>query len=345
MSTTQISLDDVAAGEALDRARERIDPALRAAVRTLPENMRHIAGYHFGWTDEHGQPVDAGRGKALRPALVLLSARAVAGTATAAVPAAVAVELVHNFSLIHDDVMDQDSTRRHRPTAWNVFGVNAAILAGDALVSLASEILAGSDHPAAARGVQCLNAAVQDLIDGQIMDLAFEQRDDVTVAECQRMANAKTAALLGTSCELGALFADATTEQAAHLRDFGEQLGLAFQHTDDLLGIWGDPATTGKPVFSDLRNRKKTLPVVAALTSDTAAGRTFAARYRGQPPVTETELEEAAQLVDAAGGRSWSSEQADALLDSALDHIEAVAGDGRTSTLKRLARLATHRDQ
>ena len=345
MRTRQTSPDDIAADEALDWARQRIEPALRAAVQTLPENMRHIAGYHFGWTDEHGQLVEAARGKALRPALVLLSARAVSSTATAAVPAAVAVELVHNFSLVHDDVMDQDLTRRHRPTAWNVFGMNAAILAGDALVSLASEVLAGSEHPAAASGIRRLNAAVQDLIHGQIMDLAFEQRDDVTLAECQRMANAKTAALLGTACELGATFAGATSEQAVHLRDFGERLGLAFQHADDLLGIWGDPETTGKPVFSDLRSRKKTLPIVAALTSDTAAGRALAQRYHRQTPLKEAELDEAAQLIEAAGGKSWSSTQADVLLESALNHLDAAVTDTSTDTLKELASLATHRDQ
>src|SRR4051812_3690428 len=119
------------ATEVLRWSRDLVDPALRAAVDTLPSSTRRVGAYHLGWQDEHGAPVTTPGGKAIRPALVLLSAEAVGGTASSAVPAAAAVELVHNFSLLHDDVMDHDRTRRHRSTAWTVFGVGEAILAGD----------------------------------------------------------------------------------------------------------------------------------------------------------------------------------------------------------------------
>ncbi len=221
---------------------------------------------------------------------MLLAAAAAGGSPREAVPAAVAVELVHNFSLLHDDVMDGDATRRHRPTAWRLFGIGAAILAGDALLTLALDVLAASGHPASGQAMRMLSAAVQDLVEGQSSDVAFERRDEVGLAECERMAASKTAALIGCACALGALFGGGDPERVQRLRVFGEHVGLAYQHVDDLLGIWGDPAATGKPVYSDLRSRKKSLPVVFALTSDTAGGRELAALYRGRGPLPDEDL-------------------------------------------------------
>ncbi|TDD10177.1 polyprenyl synthetase family protein [Saccharopolyspora terrae] len=332
------------AHEVLDWGRQLVTPALRTAVDTLPEDMRHIAGYHFGWWDEHGRSTQASGGKALRATLVFLTAEAVGGSAPSALPAAAAVELVHNFSLLHDDVIDHDATRRHRPTAWSVFGTSAAILAGDALVSLASDVLAESTHPAGLRGIRMLNSAIQVLIEGQITDIAFEQRTDVDLHECQRMAQAKTGTLLGAACELGVLFGGGTSGQAQHLRTYGENLGLAFQHVDDLLGIWGDPEVTGKPAYSDLHGRKKTLPIVAALKSRTPAGNELAARYQRDEPLAQAELIEVAELVDTAGGRVWSQGQADQLLAEAQRHLHAARLVARTTELEALAHLVTRRD-
>jgi geranylgeranyl diphosphate synthase type I len=330
------------AAEVLRWSRDLVTPALRAAVTSLPTSMRRITGYHFGWWDADGQAAVGDGGKALRPALVLLAATAVGGTPETAVPAAVAVELVHNFSLLHDDVMDNDATRRHRPTAWRVFGVPAAILAGDALLTLAFDVLASSGHPAAQEAMRALSAAVQDLVDGQSADTTFERRADVSLAECVRMAEHKTGALIGRSCELGAIFGGGTSEQVTGLRSFGDQLGLAFQLVDDLLGIWGDPAVTGKPVYSDLRNRKKSLPVVAALNSNTPAGAALAVLYQQESPLSDEELAHAADLIDQAGGRTWTQSQTDSLFSEALQHL--ASAPGATEELTGLARLATCRD-
>ncbi|MET8157532.1 family 2 encapsulin nanocompartment cargo protein polyprenyl transferase [Sphaerisporangium sp. NPDC005289] len=272
--------------EVLAWSRELTGPPLRSAVESLPPSMRRIAAYHFGWLDEQGRPASGNAGKAVRPALVLLAAEAAGGSAASAVPAAVAVELVHNFSLLHDDVMDGDATRRHRPTAWSVFGVSGAILAGDALLTLAFEVLQAGGGPVADEATRILGAAVLDLVEGQSADTSFETRDEVTLAECVSMAEGKTAALLAASCALGALSGDGGREVIEALRAFGSRLGLAFQMVDDLLGIWGDPSVTGKPVFSDLRNRKKSLPVVAALTSATPPAAELAAFYRRPQPPT-----------------------------------------------------------
>jgi len=365
----------------LESCRRRTEPALRAAIDSLPAPIRHIAGYHRGWWDEHGTPTPGGGGKAIRPALALLAASAVGSRHPGgadpggadpggadpggagrvdhdrggagrvdhdraerdrAVPAAVAVELVHDFSLLHDDVMDGDLTRRHRPTAWAVYGVGEAILAGDSLLTLAMDMLARTGRPVAGRGVRMLGEVVQELLDGQVADLAFERRTDVGLAECLRMAESKTGALLGGACALGALFAEAPTAEVAGMRRFGRELGLAFQLVDDLLGIWGDPETTGKPVRGDLRCRKKSLPVVAALTSGTPAGAQLAALYRRDGELSEAELARAAELVELAGARDWCRDRADMLADSALRRLPADAP--ATAELGVLTRLVLDRD-
>ncbi len=333
------------ARETLAWSRVLVDPALRAAVDVLPASMRRIAGYHLGWWDEQGRTSPASPGKAVRPALTLLAAAAGGGSPREAVPAAVAVELAHNFSLLHDDVMDRDATRRHRPAAWRVFGIGGAILAGDALLTRALDVLAASGHPAAGQGMRMLSAAVQDLVDGQSLDMAFERRDVVTLTECERMAANKTAALIGCACALGALFGGADAGRVRRLRAFGERLGLAYQHVDDLLGIWGDPSVTGKPVYSDLRNRKKSLPVVFALASDTAAGNELAGLYRGTEPPADADLPRAAALVEAAGGRAWSHAEAGELLRLALDELDEAGPAPAAAELIALARLMTRRDR
>lgn len=333
------------AREVLAWSRGLVDPAMRKAVDTIPGPLRQIAGYHLGWWDEDGNPADASGGKAIRPAFTLLAGRAVGGDPESALPAAVAVELVHNFSLLHDDVMDGDRTRRHRRTAWTVFGRRNAILAGDALLALAFEVLAGCDHPSVQTGHRTLATTVLQLLYGQYEDIAFERRDDVDLAECQHMASAKTSALFSCACSLGALFGGGSGEQVDQLRVFGTRLGLAYQHYDDLLGIWGDPAATGKSVHSDLDSRKKSLPVVAALVSDSPAGRELAELYSRPTPLSTGELAHAAELVDQAGGRAWSQAQTNQLLTQALNHLRSAAPtQPAAAELHSLARLVTQRD-
>jgi geranylgeranyl diphosphate synthase, type I len=322
-----------------------LDPALCAAVDRLPPATRQTAGYHFGWREVDGQPRERAAGKALRPTLCLLTAAATGTHPAAALPAAVAVELVHNFSLLHDDIMDGDVRRRHRPTAWTVFGLGPAILAGDALLTAAFETLTASGHDRAESSVRVLSTAVLALVDGQSLDLEFEGRVEVDMAECRRMTEAKTAALLGCACALGALFADAQPAQVDQVRAFGERLGMAFQIIDHMLGIWGDPEVTGKPVYSDLSNRKKSLPVVAALRSDTAAGTELARLYRRSEPLSQRELAHAASLIERSGARRWSEAQADEQLARGLEHLHrAHLGGSAVDELTALAQLVTTRD-
>ncbi len=301
----------------VETARDLVGPAIAAAVRRLSPDVREVAEYHLGLAG--GSP---GAGKALRPALTLLSARAAGAQPERAVPAAVAVELVHNFSPLHDDIMDGDTERRHRPTAWTVFGVGPAILAGDALLALAQDLLLEGPAAQGPWAARCLLAAVQRLIAGQGADLAFERRDDVTVTECLDMAGDKTAALMACACSIGAIYVGAPASIAMALADFGAHVGLAFQLTDDLLGIWGAPEVTGKPVRSDLRARKKSLPVVAALVSGTEAASELAALLALPGELTEDQLLRAAGLVSEAGGRKWAEAEADAALESAVRRLD-----------------------
>jgi geranylgeranyl diphosphate synthase type I len=332
-------------GEILTRGREAFDDALRAAVGSLPASVRRIVDFHVGTCDEHGNPTARSGGKALRPTLTLLMAEAAGGTSDAALPAAVAVELVHNHSLLHDDVIDGDVLRRHRPTAWSVFGVGPAILAGDALLTLAFETLSAGRGPGTREALRLLGAAQQELVAGQMADLAFEARRDVSLQECIGMARAKTGALLGCACALGALSATSDMRRVAHARAFGAQLGLAFQLVDDILGIWGDPAVTGKAAHSDIAARKKSLPVVAALRSGTAAGRELALLYDQRESLSAEDVASAAALVTASGARMWCEDEASRQLSAALDELVGVVASGRaTCELEALARMVTTRD-
>jgi geranylgeranyl diphosphate synthase type I len=242
------------------------------------------------------------------------------------IPGAVAVELVHNFSLVHDDVMDGDTERRHRPTVWAVWGTTSAILTGDALLALAQEVLLDSASPHRAAAARLLAEATRHLIRGQVLDVSFERRHDVTVAECLDMVSGKTGALLSASAAIGAVLAGAPDEMVDALATFGAQLGIAFQLVDDLLGIWGDPAITGKPVYSDLRSRKKTLPVTYALSQDSSAGRELADWLREPAPGGE---DRAADLIEAAGARQWAAAEARdriAAAEQALRSVPIPAG-------------------
>lgn len=329
----------------LEATRALVDPQLRAAVESLPGSIRRVAMYHFGWQEVDGTPSSGPAGKAIRPALVLAAARALDGDPVRAVRAAVAVELAHNFTLLHDDVIDEDRTRRHRPTAWAVFGIPDAVIAGDAMLALAQRLLAEDPDPASARASARLSTCVIELCAGQQADCAFEDRgpEEVTLDECLTMATAKTGALLGCACALGALYAGAEERAVRGMDGFGREAGLAFQLIDDLIGIWGDPVRTGKPVGADLVAHKKSLPVVAALTSGTPAAAELATLYRGSMN-TPGEVSRAADAVERSGGRDWAQICAADRMARAVNHLSRAVPDlGRAGDLLTLAEFVTRR--
>jgi len=330
---------------ALGRGRQLIEPALREAVARLDADTRLVASYHLGWCEQDGREVTAPCGKGVRPSLALMAGEALGAAPEELLPGAVAVELVHNFSLIHDDLMDRDEERHHRPTVWSVWGDAMAVLVGDALLSLAHEVLDSSGSAYAVPASRALGRATRELIRGQVLDVAFESRDDVTLAECLDMAAGKTGALLGVSAELGAVLAGAPTEAVVAFRRYGEHVGLAFQLVDDLLGIWGWPERTGKPVFSDLRSRKKTMPVVWAVHHGGAAGEGLARWLAGSDGPDELALRQAADLVERAGGRAWAQEEARSRIGHAVAALEGLVLDPvHRDELVDLATFVVERD-
>jgi geranylgeranyl diphosphate synthase type I len=318
--------------EILARSRRDCAPGMEAAIERLAPEIRRCATYHLGWTDADGTPSGAPGGKGIRPALAVLSAEAAWAAAVVGAPGGVAVELVHNYSLIHDDIIDGDTERHHRPTVWSVYGVGAAIIAGDALENLAHQVLLEADPLTGAAASAALAGATAEMIAGQADDIAFEKRRNVGVDECTAMSAAKTGALLGAASSVGAILAGAPPATVGALRDYGRHLGLAFQAVDDLLGIWGDPTRTGKPAGNDLRQRKKSLPVVSALAAGGEEADELRVLLLGDPdipvetlpPLEAGQIERAAYLVDACGGREWTAVRAKAHLDSALGALERV---------------------
>ncbi|MEU9737148.1 polyprenyl synthetase family protein [Streptomyces sp. NPDC048002] len=327
--------------DVLDRCRALVRPALTEAVGRLHPWLGEMAGYAFGWCEVGGGPARGSSGKGVRQALAVLGAEAVGGSARAGSTAAVAVELVHVFSLLHDDIMDGDASRRGRPTLWAAYGTGPAVLAGDALFALAVETLAAA--PDGGGAVRLLSTALGDLVRGQADDLLFAGRpwtgpERVRPAEYRLMAERKTGALLGGAAALGARLGGAPPATVAGLDRAGRELGVAFQIVDDVLGIWGDPAVTGKPVHGDLREGRRTLPVLVALGAP--GGRQLAALLAsGERP------EAAAAWIEAAGARAEALDEARrsvARAEAALDAVPLRAGPARE--LRALLDFLVRRD-
>lgn len=327
----------------LARASEIVQPALRKAVATLDPHLRTPAEYHFGWVEPNGTPVSGGSGKGVRPALAVLGAEAAGGTAETAVPGAVALELIHNFSLIHDDIMDGDRTRRHRRTVWDIYGIGDAIIIGDSMHTLAFQILLDEAGPLHLEAARRLGLATSAMIAGQAQDSALDRRMDVGLRDCLAMEANKTGALLAHSVAIGAVLAGADEQVASALERYGSHLGLSFQAIDDVLGIWGDPEVTGKPASSDLREGKKSMPVAMALE----AGGTLADEIRvafATDNITEATIDQLAGRLESAGFREQVHALARTHLELALASLhECALTSDATAELEELARFVVDR--
>jgi geranylgeranyl diphosphate synthase type I len=329
----------------LQDARRLVEPALRAAVARLDPTTAARASYHLGWTDEAGRPC-AGGGKAVRPSLAVLGARAVGAEPRVAVPGAVAVELVHNFSLLHDDLMDGDTERRHRTTVWARWGPPSAILTGDALLGLALEVLLEVPGAPGAAAARLLAVTTRDLIRGQVEDMSYEGSPEVAVEAVLGMAAAKTGSLLSASAAIGAVLAGGPQETVRALAEFGAELGLAFQLVDDVLGIWGDPAMTGKPRYSDLRARKTSLPVAWVIGRGGECGQQIAKWLAADTRDSDDRLREVAGSLAEAGGQDWARAQAAHCATRAAACLVGVdAEPGVVAELHALAEFVVGRRQ
>lgn len=306
--------------------RPSVESELQSTVHSaLPveyPELRSMLTYHMGWEGEDAG-IDA-QGKRIRPLLVLLCAEAAGGPWRRALPAAAAVELLHNFSLVHDDIQDQSPLRRNRPTVWVKWGIPQAINAGDVLFTLAfmslqrlSEWLYAEDVLAANRLLQqtCLR-----LTEGQYLDMSYEKKNELPMEAYWPMIGGKTAALLSCCTELGAIAARADDGRQAAFHAYGDSLGLAFQVLDDWLGIWGDAGQTGKSVESDLATGKKTLPVLYAI----GKGGRFARRW-AQGPILVDEVPDMAKLLEEEGAYHYTLDTAQRLTEKAYLALQQAA--------------------
>lgn len=305
--------------------------------------------YHLGWEDAAGLPA-TNVGKRLRPALCLLTCEAVGGDVRKALPLASALELVHNFSLIHDDVQDRDEKRHGRDTVWSLWGEPQAINAGDALLaiahlSLAESTKAGLTAETAVRAASLLSERTLEMVEGQVMDIEFESRLDVSLEEYVAMISRKTGALFDASLGLGALAGGASLSDVEALGRCGRALGIAFQVRDDMLGVWGAEERTGKPAASDIRRRKKSLPVVYAFERADPGQHEELARLYGRESIPEEGVERILRTMDALGAQRYCSEVAAKHRDAALRELESahLTGDS-AAALRESATFLLERD-
>ncbi len=302
-----------------------IDTELRAALNfhlPPPDDYARMLYYHLGWLDEGQPPLVAG--KRTRPLITLLCATAAGGNWTRALPFAAAVELIHNFSLVHDDIQDESQLRRGRATVWKLWGQPQAINAGDALFTYAHLAaqrarLCQLDTAIILEAFQLLDTTCLHLTQGQHHDMAFETRADVTADDYLQMIEGKTASLIATAAECGALAANQPPEIRKHYREFGRHLGLAFQIRDDILGIWGDSSVTGKSAATDILTRKKTLPVLYGLDRQPALRAAYRPESEGGAAVAEI-----IAGLETCGARAFAEDKEKRHADLALAGLTAA---------------------
>lgn len=345
-----MSLQDI-----FDRYLPAIEEELRQVLSIPDQRLSPFYGmmhYHLGWTDESFETTrsQAG-GKRLRPLFCLLACQAVGGEPQQALPAAAAVELIHNFSLLHDDIEDNSPTRRHRTTVWKIWGEPQAINAGDGMFVLAHLALQrlsekGLSNERVLAACRVFDQTCLALCEGQYLDMSFEDRLDVDVDQYLAMIRRKTAALLSCSTWLGALLGSGDAGLAARYARFGENLGMAFQIEDDILGIWGEEKATGKPQAGDIHQRKKSLPIVYALQQEASlpvSEQRVREVYR-RKVIDEDAIQVVLDSLQALGARQYAQQMALDYHGRALSELEAAGMENEGQDgLRELAKLLVNR--
>ncbi|MCL6088338.1 MAG: polyprenyl synthetase family protein [Actinobacteria bacterium] len=290
--------------------------------------LYEMMSYHMGWADETGAKITSNGGKYLRATLTLLSCESICGDFKIALPVAAAIELIHNFSLVHDDIQDDDEIRRHRPTVWKIWGKPQAINVGSAMKTLAnlSVINLKKNNIAADKLIEVLKILDESclrMLEGQFLDIDFEAKPDVNTADYLKMIERKTAALIECALQIGAVTV-MDFSKINPFKNFGKYLGLAFQIRDDILGIWGNDKKTGKPSGNDLRKKKKSFPVVYVLSNaDSISKQNFLEIY-SKDQILDSDIEKILEILNNLNIRKVSETKAQEFYDLALAEIKKL---------------------
>jgi geranylgeranyl diphosphate synthase type I len=306
-----------------------VNTTIRRAIPDSNTGFFALLRYHLGWENESGDPVIAGGGKSLRSLLCLASCEMSGGKWRQALPAAAALELVHNFSLIHDDIQDGDLTRRGTATLWSLKGTHPALSAGNAMRVLADSTLRklteyGVTERCATMASMELTRRYLEMIEGQYMDVSFEDSMEISTNDYFVMVGKKTGALIESSMYLGALVATNDEDVARNFGSCGRRLGLAFQIRDDFLGIWGDPNATGKAVGADIRRRKKSLPVVSLLEHADLTALTWLKEVYSMPTISEANVTKTMDLMNQWNIPQYVQSNARAYAQAAINGIDSL---------------------
>lgn len=350
VETHKQSHESVELPKLFNRYHPKIEERLRELLSRRDELLYRMMRYHLGFADEEGYPASQYNGKALRPMLCLFTNEALGGEWRKALPAACAVELVHNFSLIHDDIQDHDLERHHCSTVWAIWGEPQAINAGDGMRELASLALLDLQEERVAlekilRASQILHRASLEMIEGQYLDISFEKRLDVTVQNYLDMILCKTGALMACSLELGALLASKSNKIITTFQQCGRSLGLAFQIRDDILGIWGDEHVTGKSRVSDILRKKKSLPIIYALGKG-GISRDKLIKLYSQDELDHEDGEAVFAILEETGARLYAQRMAEEKCKLALERIKSLHLPAWAErTLSELTDFLLHRER
>ncbi len=334
---------------AFNRFRDQIETEIKSLVLEEGFPLYRMMGYHMGWLDEYGEAAEGESGKRIRPTLSLLACEALGGDVKAALPAAAAVELVHNFSLIHDDIQDGNSERHNRPTVWWVWGPAQAINAGDGMHALARLALLrqtgeGMSPERTLKAVGLLDQACLRLCEGQYLDLTYQERVDISQDAYFTMVEGKTAALISCAAELGAVMSSVEEPVERAIAQFGAKLGTAFQIRDDILDLWGQQ-DTGKPLAGDILNKKKSLPIVYAIENASGAERRTLGDVYFKRVMEPEDIDKIIEVLETLGAREFCQAKADALCDEAVQSLkDAGLTSQQTEGLEAVARFIVTRD-
>jgi len=335
--------------DAIARYRPAVMAELRSALAGRSGPPYSLMRYHLGWEDETGRKIDENGGKLLRPALCLLCCEAVGGEPERVLPAAASIELLHNFSLIHDDLEDRSEQRHGRETLWRRWGEAQAINTGDGMFALAHATLLrltelGHPPERVLEAVRMLDEATLRLCEGQHRDLLYEGERGIPTADYMEMIEGKSAVLIAAGCGIGALLGGADDSTVRGLYEFGCRLGLAFQIRDDVLGIWGDSTITGKPAGDDLRAGKNSYPVVAGFERASAEQRKLLEELLADDKPREADVERGCLLLEEVGAREESERMAVEQAERAVTYLgDLPLNEEFRRNLEQLARFAATR--